>query len=142
MNPCTLQRCQLQQPAGSTPPPSPYFQFAPYNTCYERLESHLDAVGCSRTINCWDQPLLLLSEHFQQQQQQGGAPGGSGAPVGGLTEALRSPEGGKGPAGSGGRNRGGPAFTILPPEKLMPFVVPFKVGGWAGIGVAMLFEPW
>lgn len=82
-----------------------FVQFAPYNTQYERLEAHMAAVGCESEPNCWDMPLLLVPDHHAAH-----------------AEHLRSPDG-KGPSV---RGKGGPAFSILPPEKLMPFVVPFK----------------
>lgn len=67
----------------------------------------MEAVGCSSTPNLWDQPLLLVPDHHAAH-----------------ADLLKSPDG-KSPSA---RGKGGPAFTILPPEKLMPFVVPFRGG--------------
>lgn len=33
--------------------------FAPYNTHYQQLESHLDRVGLIANVNCWNNPLCL-----------------------------------------------------------------------------------
>lgn len=84
-----------------------FVQFAPYNTHYERLAAHMEAAGCSPSPSLWDQPLVLVPDHHATH-----------------AELLKSPDG-KSPLA---RGKGGPAFSILPPEKLMPFVVPFRGG--------------
>ena len=77
---------------------------APYNTQYERLPGHLAAVGIDPDVNFWDQPVTLARQHKLA------TPDSSGAATNGSSVQSRPP------------------MQLLPPEKLLPFMVPFKGG--------------
>ena len=77
---------------------------APYNTQYERLPVHLAAAGVEAEVNLWDQPVTLAMQHRHATPDSGGAA----------------------PPGSTSQSR--PPVQLLPPEKLLPFMVPFQGG--------------
>ena len=84
-------------------------QLAPYSTQYERLSAHLEAAGVAVEPNLWDQPVSLAREHRHL--------------------APDSPRGPEARLDSG-QVPMGPRLTaqLLPPHKLLPFVVPFRGG--------------
>ena len=75
-------------------------QFAPYCTQYERLPAHLETARISTEVNLWNQPVTLARE------QKHIAPDGHSPNQRELT--ARQP------------------FSLLPPEQLLPFMVPFQ----------------
>lgn len=84
-------------------------QLAPYSTQYERLSAHLDSAGVAVEPNLWDQPVSLAREHRHMAPDSpkglDGRGEGSSAPVGPRMSAQ-----------------------LLPPHKLLPFMVPFRGG--------------
>ena len=92
-------------------------QMAPYNTQYERLSAHMEAAGVTAEPNLWDRPVSLAREHRRPPAGPDGQPPlpGSGSPTG----SSDSPTGGAAPP---------PAVSLLPPDKLLPFMIPFQGG--------------
>ncbi|WPT14317.1 TBCC domain-containing protein 1 [Picochlorum sp. SENEW3] len=78
-----------------------FVQLAPYNSGYECLEEHMRICGISNQINKWNRPMLLMPDKpiFKQHQH-------------GLEEQQHLDH---------SQN-----VTLLPPEKLMPFMIPFR----------------
>eukprot|EP00271_Cylindrocystis_brebissonii_P008808 TRINITY_DN23304_c0_g1_i1.p1 TRINITY_DN23304_c0_g1~~TRINITY_DN23304_c0_g1_i1.p1 ORF type:complete len:691 (-),score=144.94 TRINITY_DN23304_c0_g1_i1:1150-3222(-) len=73
-------------------------QVAPYNTFYPKLESQLSQAGVDPTLNRWDKPITLsVADPLSMMANSAGA-----------ADAQAE----------------GPA--LLPPEKFVPFVVPFR----------------
>ena len=98
-------------------------QVAPYCTRYERLQAHMDAVRVASLVNLWDRPLSLAR------------PRGLGvdSPRSARSPTARPSSWGD---GSGHPHSAPPPATCLPPEQLMPFVIPFRGGpGRTGGGV-------
>ncbi|KAK9839640.1 hypothetical protein WJX81_002320 [Elliptochloris bilobata] len=81
-----------------------FLQMAPYNTQYERLSVHLSAAGVAAEPNMWDCPVTLAREHRRATPD---------------SDATTSP--------GGGASVRQPA-TLLPPDRLLPFMVPFHGG--------------
>ena len=79
-------------------------QLAPYNTQYERLAVHLAAAGIEPEHNYWDRPVTLALQHKHATPD---------------SEAAEQP-------GSAAKSR--PPVQLLPPEQLLPFMVPFQGG--------------
>ena len=79
-------------------------QLAPYNTHYERLPVHLAAAGVEPEYNFWDQPVTLARQHK------------AATPDSGAAKAI----------GSAAQSR--PPVQLLPPDKLLPFLIPFQGG--------------
>mmetsp|Transcript_707 Transcript_707/g.2084 ORF Transcript_707/g.2084 Transcript_707/m.2084 type:complete len:651 (+) Transcript_707:360-2312(+) len=108
-----------------------FLQLAPYNTQYERLAAHMEEVGVFTDPNLWDQPVSLAREHGRAtpdtpssgNRVPGGGPSGSGAP-----HSPGSPTGGTGSPP--------PAVSLLPPDKLLPFMIPFRGGSGSLCGGA------
>lgn len=71
--------------------------------------------GVQPLVNHWNEPMVLLHDAATTHAEQHKSPDG------------KSPE---------LRSKPTPAFSILPPEKLMPFVIPFKGGPGALCGGA------
>ena len=88
-------------------------QFAPYNSHYEQLPQHMAAAGVQPLVNHWNEPLALLHDAATTHVEQHKSPDGKS------TELRSKPT---------------PAYSILPPEKLTPFVIPFKGGPGALCG--------
>eukprot|EP00884_Botryococcus_braunii_P002985 jgi/Botrbrau1/12688/Bobra.67_1s0052.1 len=89
-----------------TPPvPSNHPELAPYNTQYERLPIHLSIAGVTPEPNLWDKPVTLAREH-------GRATPDSGTDIGGGTTTSKARD----------------PVQLLPPERLVPFMVPFQGG--------------
>ncbi len=77
---------------------------APYNTQYERLPAHMGAAGVTPEPNLWDRPLSLGREHRPATPDSEPAAGAAGR------AGVRAPWG------------------LLPPDKLLPLMVPFQGG--------------
>ena len=100
-----------------------WLQLAPYCTQYERLAAHLEAAGVAVEPNLWDQAVSLAREHrhLAPDSPKGSLPDGradaSSAPV-------------------------GPRLTtqLLPANKLLPFMVPFRGGPGSLCGGAATFS--
>lgn len=75
---------------------------APYNTQYERLPVHMAKAGVTAEPNLWDRPVTLGREHRPATPDSDSATSAAGK--------ARMP------------------FTLLPPDKLLPLMVPFKGG--------------
>lgn len=80
-------------------------QLAPYNTQYERLPVHLAAAGIESESNLWDQPVTLTRPHKPATPDSNGA-------AKSLSNAAQSR----------------PPMQLLPPDRLLPFLVPFQGG--------------
>ncbi|CAI5472273.1 unnamed protein product [Closterium sp. Yama58-4] len=94
-------------------------QIAPYNTFYPRLDYHLAKVGVDPAVNKWDMPLALGSLDAAAAAGAAGAGTAAGA------------AGGTGGGEAEGEKEGGAAAALdsailMPPEKFVPFVVPFR----------------
>lgn len=78
-----------------------FVQLAPYNSGYQCLEEHMQKCGISSELNKWNKPMLLMPDKpiFKQHHHD-------------LQEQHQLDH--------------SMSVTILPPEKLMPFVIPFK----------------
>ena len=99
---------------------------APYNTQYERLGAHMEAAGVAPEPNLWDQPVSLAREHGRATPD---------TPLHSATSGSSPPTSLPGSPGSSGagssRGAGGgppPAWSLLPPDKLLPFMIPFQGG--------------
>ncbi|EIE26747.1 TBCC-domain-containing protein [Coccomyxa subellipsoidea C-169] len=79
-----------------------FLQMAPYNTQYERLPVHMAKAGVTAEPNLWDRPVSLGREHRPATPDSDSATSAAGK--------ARMP------------------FTLLPPDKLLPLMVPFKGG--------------
>ncbi|CAI5486250.1 unnamed protein product [Closterium sp. Naga37s-1] len=105
-------------------------QIAPYNTFYPRLDYHLAKVGVDPAVNKWDLPLALGS--LDAAAAAGAA--GAGTAAGGVSGAGGSAGAGGGAGGAEGEGakEGAAAAAaldsaiLMPPEKFVPFVVPFR----------------
>ena len=75
---------------------------APYNTQYERLPVHMAKAGVTAEPNLWDRPVSLGREHRPATPDSDSATSAAGK--------ARMP------------------FTLLPSDKLLPLMVPFKGG--------------
>ena len=85
-------------------------QMAPYNTQYERLPAHMAAAGVAAEPNLWDRPLSLGREHRPATPDSEPASAAAGK--------ARLPH------------------SLLPPDKLLPLMVPFQGGPGALCGGA------
>ncbi|KAK9810967.1 hypothetical protein WJX73_001581 [Symbiochloris irregularis] len=83
-----------------------FVQLAPYNTGYERLAGHMASAGVAASPNLWDRPVTLALQH-------GPATPDSHSPSGGQAVSLLNEH---------------PPVQLLPPEKLLPFMIPFLGG--------------
>ncbi|KAK9916762.1 hypothetical protein WJX75_006671 [Coccomyxa subellipsoidea] len=79
-----------------------FLQMAPYNTQYERLPVHMAKAGVTAEPNLWDRPVSLGREHRPATPDSDSATSAAGK--------ARMP------------------FTLLPSDKLLPLMVPFKGG--------------
>ncbi|CAL8467086.1 g6622 [Coccomyxa elongata] len=79
-----------------------FLQMAPYNTQYERLPVHMAKAGVTAEPNLWNRPVTLGREHRPATPDSDSATSAAGK--------ARMP------------------FTLLPPDKLLPLMVPFKGG--------------
>ncbi len=81
-----------------------FVQLAPYNSGYDNLEQHMAVSGVSPDANQWDAPVTLMPEKpvFKHSAQ-------------GNLHVQHQLDHSK-------------SVTLLPPEKIMPFVIPFKGG--------------
>ncbi len=89
-----------------------FVQLAPYNSGYDNLERHMAISGISPGANQWDVPVTLMPENpvFKFYAQ-------------GNSSVQHQLDHSK-------------SVTLLPPEKIMPFVIPFKGGAGALCGGA------
>lgn len=85
-------------------------QMAPYNTQYERLAAHMASAGVTAEPNLWDHPVSLGREHRPATPDSDPSASAAGR--------LRAP------------------YSLLPPDKLLPLMVPFKGGPGAMCGGA------
>jgi hypothetical protein len=85
-------------------------QMAPYNTQYERLAAHMASAGVAAEPNLWDHPVSLGREHRPATPDSEASASAAAR--------LRAP------------------FSLLPPDKLLPLMVPFKGGPGAMCGGA------
>ncbi len=101
-------------------------QMAPYNTQYERLGAHMEAAGVAPEPNLWDQPVSLAREHGRATPDTPlhSATSGSSPP----TSLPGSPGSSSGAGSSRGPGGPPPAWSLLPPDKLLPFMIPFQGG--------------
>ena len=106
-------------------------QVAPYCTRYERLQAHMDAVRISPLINYWDQPLTLSrpipgspNKDNRKSNKAWGSPSGGG---GKSPDVMTSSTSLSSTSPSTTSSVPAPAHA-LPPEQLLPFVVPFRGG--------------
>ncbi|CAI7856180.1 unnamed protein product [Closterium sp. NIES-53] len=102
-------------------------QIAPYNTFYPRLDYHLAKVGVDPAVNKWDMPLALGS--LDAAAAAGAA--GAGTAAGGAGGSAGAGGGGAGGVEGEGAKEGAAAAALdtailMPPEKFVPFVVPFR----------------
>eukprot|EP00238_Polyblepharides_amylifera_P012584 CAMPEP_0196586400 /NCGR_PEP_ID=MMETSP1081-20130531/54119_1 /TAXON_ID=36882 /ORGANISM="Pyramimonas amylifera, Strain CCMP720" /LENGTH=527 /DNA_ID=CAMNT_0041908267 /DNA_START=73 /DNA_END=1656 /DNA_ORIENTATION=- len=95
-------------------------QLAPYNTYYEQLESHLRVAGIKTAPNYWDAPLNITA-----------APAAAVPARNGVELVPHSPDSGK------------MVVSLLPPEKFLPFTVPFRsiIGGAPARGAEGEIDP-
>lgn len=103
-----------------------FLQFAPHNAPYERLPEHLAASGVLPTPNAWNMHVQLLPDHSKHHH----APLHSSSPspkVPSPLSQMAAMETEGSASGTSGSNQP-PCATLLPPEKLMPFLVPFQGG--------------
>ena len=99
-------------------------QMAPYNTQYERLGAHMEAAGVAPEPNLWDQPVSLTREHGRATPDTPlHSTLSAGSPPASLPGSPNS-----GGAGSSRGSGAPPAWSLLPPEKLLPFMIPFQGG--------------
>ncbi|KAK9824118.1 hypothetical protein WJX72_007884 [[Myrmecia] bisecta] len=85
-----------------------FLQMAPYNTQYERLPVHMAAAGVQAEPNRWDSPATLARDpNWRATPDSQGSPNGSQ---------------------EGGGAVGSRQWSLLPPERLLPFMVPFQGG--------------
>lgn len=105
----TTPALHTPQPASTLPPrpPKKHSQFAPFNSHYEFLPEHMAAAGITPGVSHWNEPVVLLHDATTTHIEQHKSPD------------SKSPD---------LRSKPTPAYSILPPEKLMPFVVPFRGG--------------
>uniref|UniRef100_A0A1D1ZXZ4 TBCC domain-containing protein 1 n=1 Tax=Auxenochlorella protothecoides TaxID=3075 RepID=A0A1D1ZXZ4_AUXPR len=116
-----------------------FVQLAPYNAGYERLEAHAALAGVAGGRSLWDSPLAMLPEH---RRDGGGAGAGAGhaaaASDAATAGSLHSASSGGSSASSGSSGStlpssavpgGAATVSLLPPAKLVPFVVPFRGAG-------------
>ena len=85
-------------------------QMAPYNTQYERLAAHMASASVTAEPNLWDHPVSLGREHRPATPDSDASVSAGGR--------LRAPS------------------SLLPPDKLLPLMVPFKGGAGAMCGGA------
>ncbi|CAG9465421.1 unnamed protein product [Pedinophyceae sp. YPF-701] len=117
-----------------------FVQVAPYCTRYERLQAHLDMVRVSSLVNLWDQPVSLA-------RNGGKTLSGRGLSDTGMPESPKAPRSPMRRAGSdfaassptAGASVGS-AAALLPPDHLMPFVIPFQGAGGKIAGGAPLMH--
>lgn len=78
-----------------------FVQLAPYNSGYQFLEDHMMMCGITTEMNKWNMPMLLMPDKpvFKQQPHE-------------LQEQHQLDH--------------SMNVTLLPPEKMMPFVIPFR----------------
>lgn len=78
-----------------------FVQLAPYNSGYQSLEEHMRMCGISPGLNKWNMPMMLMPDRpvFRQQPHE-------------LQEQHQLDH--------------SMNVTLLPPEKIMPFVIPFR----------------
>ncbi|CAL5225377.1 g8182 [Coccomyxa viridis] len=79
-----------------------FLQMAPYNTQYARLAAHMARAGVSAEPNLWDHPVSLGREHRPATPDSDASASAAAR--------LRAP------------------FSLLPPDKLLPLMVPFEGG--------------
>ena len=77
-------------------------QMAPYNTQYARLAAHMARAGVTAEPNLWDHPVSLGREHRPATPDSDASASAAAR--------LRAP------------------FSLLPPDKLLPLMVPFEGG--------------
>lgn len=82
-----------------------HVQLAPYNSHYDRLEAHLRVAGISPTQNHWDEPINMTRKPTTAE----GSPSTTNS------------------RGAGSEVPDKLAVSLLPPEKFMPFMVPFRM---------------
>ncbi|CAI5972810.1 unnamed protein product [Closterium sp. NIES-65] len=100
-------------------------QIAPYNTFYPRLDYHLAKVGVDPAVNKWDMPLALGSLDAAAAAGAAGAgtaAGGAGGSAGAGGASGVEGEGAKEGAAAAALD----SAILMPPEKFVPFVVPFR----------------
>lgn len=111
-----------------------FLQLAPYNTQYERLTAHMEAAGVFPEPNLWDSPISLAREHGRATPDTPTSAAGGGRPSGGSPTSGGGAGAGGGTPHSPGSPTGGPgspppaAVSLLPPDRLLPFMVPFRGG--------------
>ena len=78
-----------------------FVQLAPYNSGYQCLEEHMKMCGIVSGVNAWNMPMMLMPDKpvFRQQPHE-------------LQEQHQLDH--------------SMNVTLLPPEKIMPFVIPFR----------------
>jgi hypothetical protein len=131
-----------------------FLQLAPYNAGYETLQEHMSRVGVTAQPNAWDCPIALVpadhhaghlhspNPHHTHQQHHPQDAMWEGQPLQdedmgmGHTQTLHVAAGCSLGSGSSGIPElpsppvpGAPSpATLLAPEKLMPFLIPFMGG--------------
>jgi len=101
-----------------------FVQFAPHNAGYDSLPEHMAKVGVQTEPNHWADAFQLVTEsrskhhHHAAPPLHGSPPGSWSPPLSGVWPMAA--------AGGGGEQH--PPATVLPPDKLMPFLVPFTGG--------------
>ena len=87
-------------------------QMAPYNTQYARLAAHMAHTGVTAEPNLWDHPVSLGREHRPATPDSDGSASAAAR--------LRAPS------------------SLLPPDRLLPLMVPFEGGPGPMCGGAAL----
>ncbi|KAK3278470.1 hypothetical protein CYMTET_13592 [Cymbomonas tetramitiformis] len=91
-----------------------HVQLAPYNSHYDRLEAHLRVAGISPTRNHWDEPINMTRKPTTAE----GSPSVTNSRSAGSEVPDKL------------------AVSLLPPEKFMPFMVPFRMPPESGASEA------
>ncbi|KAJ9517478.1 hypothetical protein QJQ45_024956 [Haematococcus lacustris] len=142
-----------------------FVKLAPFNTRYEHQLGHLHAARLRVDApNQWDSPVLLAVKErkgqpgssassssglgFSPDSPRASAAAAAGGGAFGLASSpLSMPGKGLGGAGGGSGGSGGgassaqAAYSLLPPEDFLPFVVPFKGAGGVLAGELLWLAP-
>eukprot|EP00873_Tetraselmis_striata_P027424 jgi/Tetstr1/447688/TSEL_035046.t1 len=94
---------------------SRFIQMAPYCTQYDALGGHMASVGVVPSVNKWDQAITVAHTNHSGSSTRLHAPDSP------KTAAAHTMFG-----NTDGMMIGRSSWTLLPPNKLLPFVIPFK----------------
>lgn len=134
-----------------------FVQLAPYNAGYDKLVEHMALVGMTPRPNCWSRPITLTPDHGHHNTSNTiGSKQGDNGGGGSSSSTISSSRGMSGDGDPSVKDapkklRVRVSFSerelsmvrLLPPEKLAPFLIPFKGGGghMAGGPATSFFVP-